>query len=64
MAHIWLRCVQRSRSMSYILCGVEDPECQTGQEVTRGQKPSHWSDCEPGAAFEELRDVLQLGDVV
>ena len=38
MADVRLRCVHRSGAVSDVLRGMEDTECQAGQEVTRGKE--------------------------
>ena len=38
MADVRLRCEHRSGAVSDVLRGMEDTECQAGQEVTRGQE--------------------------
>lgn len=64
MATVWFRCVKRVARVSDVLGAVEHTERQAGQEVARRQVARHRPDCEASPGLQELRDVLQLGNVV
>jgi hypothetical protein len=50
--------------VSYVLRRMEDPECQSSQKVPRTKKSCHWPKGESCGVLQEIRNVLQLRNVV
>lgn len=48
--------------MTNVLCALEDTEGERGEEVTRRQQTSGWSQGEAGVAAQEVVHLLQLRD--
>lgn len=49
VADVGFRSVERLAAVADVLCRVEDPECQAGQKVPRGQQTSHGAQGEASA---------------
>lgn len=64
VATVWFRRVERITRVSDVLRAMEHPESEPGQEVARRQVASDRANDEASSRLEELRDVLELGDVV
>lgn len=64
MAHVWLGGVQGFARVADVLRGVEDAEGETSEEIAGTQETSNGAESESRAVPQEVRNVLQLGNVV